>query len=57
MVSATAVAVYGHPRFRTVGDLVVLVAAAVAIDALAARLVPTRTPLARDLPSADLAAP
>jgi peptidoglycan/LPS O-acetylase OafA/YrhL len=34
MVSATAVAVYGHVRFRTVGDLVVLVAAAVAIDAV-----------------------
>jgi hypothetical protein len=45
MVSVTAVAVYGHVRFRTVGDLVVLVAAAVAIDAL----LPGRTP-GRDEP-------
>jgi 4-amino-4-deoxy-L-arabinose transferase-like glycosyltransferase len=34
MVTVTAVAVYGHVRFRTVGDLVLLVGAAVAIDAL-----------------------
>lgn len=40
MVSLTAVAVYGHVRFRTVGDLVVVVAAAVAIDAVVARLAP-----------------
>ncbi|MFN8017786.1 MAG: acyltransferase [Acidimicrobiales bacterium] len=37
VVTATALAVYGHPRFRTVGDLVVIVTAAVAIDALLAR--------------------
>ena len=30
----TAIAVYGHIRFRTVGDLVVIVGAAVTIDAL-----------------------
>ena len=34
MVTLTAVAVYGHIRFRTVGDLVVIVGAAVSIDAL-----------------------
>jgi hypothetical protein len=34
MVTVTAVAVYGHIRFRTVGDLVVIVGAAVTIDAL-----------------------
>ena len=34
MVTVTAVAVYGHIRFRTVGDLVILVGAAVTIDAL-----------------------
>ncbi len=50
MVTITAVGVYGHPRFRTVGDLVLLVAAAVAIDALIARVTgravsePTATP-------------
>jgi 4-amino-4-deoxy-L-arabinose transferase-like glycosyltransferase len=38
VISFTALAVYGHPRFRTVGDLIVVVAAAVAIDALIARL-------------------
>ncbi|MEZ5180533.1 MAG: acyltransferase family protein [Acidimicrobiales bacterium] len=38
VVSLTAVAVYGHVRFRTVGDLVVLVAAAVAFDAVIGRL-------------------
>jgi len=34
MVSVTAVGVYGHVRFRTVGDLVVILGAAVALDAL-----------------------
>jgi hypothetical protein len=34
MVTATAVAVYGHIRFRTVGDLVIIVGAAVTFDAL-----------------------
>jgi peptidoglycan/LPS O-acetylase OafA/YrhL len=34
MVTVTAVAVYGHIRFRTVGDLVVIVGAAVTLDAL-----------------------
>lgn len=34
MVTITAVAVYGHIRFRTVGDLVLLVGTAVTIDAL-----------------------
>ncbi len=34
MISATAVYAYGHIRFRTVGDLVLIVAAAAAIDAL-----------------------
>ena len=34
MVTVTAVSVYGHVRFRTVGDLVLLVAAAVTLDAV-----------------------
>ena len=34
MVTLTAVAVYGHIRFRTVGDLVILVGAAVTLDAV-----------------------
>lgn len=38
MVTVTAVYAYGHIRFRTVGDLVLLVGAAVAIDALLSRL-------------------
>jgi hypothetical protein len=37
VISFTALAVYGHPSFRTVGDLLVVVAAAVAFDALLAR--------------------
>ncbi|CAN5674237.1 hypothetical protein BH10ACT1_BH10ACT1_14000 [soil metagenome] len=35
MITATAVYAYGHIRFRTVGDLVLIVGAAVAIDAVA----------------------
>ncbi|MCB0963739.1 MAG: acyltransferase, partial [Acidimicrobiales bacterium] len=34
MVTVTAVAVYGHPRFRTVGDLVIVLGAGVALDAV-----------------------
>lgn len=34
MVTVTALSVYGHIRFRTVGDLVLLVSAGVAIDAV-----------------------
>jgi hypothetical protein len=34
MVTITAVGVYGHIRFRTVGDLVIIVGTAVTIDAL-----------------------
>lgn len=34
VVTLTAVAVYGHVRFRTVGDLVLLVGAAIAVDAV-----------------------
>jgi hypothetical protein len=37
VVTFTAVTVYGHVRFRTVGDLVVLVCAGVAIDAVLPR--------------------
>lgn len=48
IVSLTAVAVYGHVRFRTPGDLVVLVAAAVALDAVAARLLRRRAPVPAD---------
>lgn len=33
MVTVTALSVYGHIRFRTIGDLVLLVAAGVAVDA------------------------
>jgi peptidoglycan/LPS O-acetylase OafA/YrhL len=47
MVSVTAVAVYGHVRFRTVGDLVLLVAAAVAVDAV----LPRRRRTAPDAPA------
>ena len=50
MVTATAVGVYGHIRFRTVGDLVLVVGAAVSIDALI-RWARHRTP------TADVAAP
>lgn len=38
VISFTAVAVYGHPRFRTVGDLLVVALAAVALDALLGRV-------------------
>jgi 4-amino-4-deoxy-L-arabinose transferase-like glycosyltransferase len=34
MVTLTAVSVYGHIRFRTVGDLVLLVGAGIAVDAV-----------------------
>lgn len=46
MVTITAVAVYGHIRFRTVGDLVIIVGTAVTLDALIRRLrpAPTATP-------------
>lgn len=44
MVTATAIGVYGHIRFRTVGDLVLLVGAAVALDAV----LPGRTEPAPD---------
>lgn len=37
MVTITAVGVYGHVRFRTVGDLVVAIGAAVALDAVLPR--------------------
>ncbi len=49
MVTLTAVAVYGHIRFRTVGDLVVIVGAAVTIDAL----LPRRNPPAAPDPAPD----
>lgn len=39
MVTATAAAVYGHVRFRTTGDLVLAVGAAVALDAAWSALV------------------
>jgi peptidoglycan/LPS O-acetylase OafA/YrhL/4-amino-4-deoxy-L-arabinose transferase-like glycosyltransferase len=38
MVTITAVAVYGHIRFRTVGDLVIIVGTAVTLDALVRRI-------------------
>jgi peptidoglycan/LPS O-acetylase OafA/YrhL/4-amino-4-deoxy-L-arabinose transferase-like glycosyltransferase len=41
VVTFTALTVYGHVRFRTVGDLVVLVCAAVAFDALLPRRKPS----------------
>lgn len=34
MITVTAVYAYGHVRFRTVGDLVVVIGAAIALDAL-----------------------
>ena len=37
MITTTAVYAYGHIRFRTVGDLVLLVGAAVALEALISR--------------------
>lgn len=40
MITATAIYAYGHIRFRTVGDLVLLVGAAATIDALVRRLRP-----------------
>lgn len=46
MVTVTAVAIYGHPRFRTVGDLVLVVCSAVAVDAAISTLrhrLPSRT--------------
>lgn len=46
MITATAIYAYGHVRFRTVGDLVVVVGAAVAVDALigaASSRLPVRT--------------
>ena len=50
MVTITAVGVYGHIRFRTVGDLVVIVGAAVTIDAL---LPGRRTPSEPDEDASD----
>ncbi|MCB1031894.1 MAG: hypothetical protein KDA95_11185, partial [Acidimicrobiales bacterium] len=46
MVTVTAVVIYGHPRFRTVGDLVLVVCSAVAVDAAISTLrhrLPSRT--------------
>lgn len=40
MITITAVYAYGHIRFRTVGDLVLLVGAAATIDAVVARVRP-----------------
>ena len=51
MITATAVYAYGHIRFRTVGDLVLLVGAAVAIDALLGRVWPPPRTLADDASS------
>ena len=43
MTSATFVAVYGHVRFRTMGDFVFLVCTAVAVDAALARFTRSTT--------------
>ncbi|MCU1371715.1 MAG: hypothetical protein JWO77_2909 [Ilumatobacteraceae bacterium] len=44
MVTITAIGVYGHIRFRTVGDLVIIVGTAVSIDALIRRFRPSDDP-------------
>ena len=60
MVTLTAIGVYGHIRFRTVGDLVLLVGAAVALDAILPGSLPGRRPdpgppAVPDIPAPELA--
>ena len=44
MITATAIYAYGHIRFRTVGDLVLIVGAAVTVDAVLSRWPTTSDP-------------
>ncbi len=53
MVTATAVYAYGHVRFRTTGDLVLVVGLAVTLDTILARLRPS--PAAPPFPDPDAA--
>ncbi len=53
MITATAVYAYGHVRFRTVGDFVLVVGAAVALDAI----LPGRRATAPDDPRPEPGAP